>query len=128
MRPTSPAGSSRPPASAIVTENPGSGRPTPASSRPSAAGVAWPCASAERSKTRAANGRRGSENVTASAASDRPYTGVIASGRNPQRAKRSAKARTTAGATVSAPLIATSQHDRSTPSISSSRTLRVHNA
>ncbi len=79
-------------------------------------------ASAEASTRSARKPRPGREKVTASDASDSPYTGVRASGSKPQRAKRPS----TSVETGSAPFSASRQDDRSTPSISSSRTRFTH--
>src|SRR5205807_4413439 len=66
--------------------------------------------------------RPGGENVTASDASESPYTGIRARSSKPNRAKRSQKRRTAAGAIGSAPFNTRRNEERSIPSSSSSRT------
>jgi hypothetical protein len=72
--------------------------------------------------------RSGGGNETPSVASASPYTGAIASGLNPKRAKRFVNASIVSGDTGSAPLKAKRQVERSTPAMSSSRILRKHSS
>src|SRR5882724_11634977 len=104
-----PRTKTRPPLTSMSM--PGSGAPAEASSRPPATQVRGP--------------RPVGVNATAREASESPYTGISARPSKPLGANRSEKRRSTAGATGSAPFSAKRQEDRSTPSISGSRTRRT---
>ena len=94
-----------------------------------AAGSARPARLSGSRRTASMRGPRpGGGDNSPTVLSARPYTGVIASGRKPKRAKRSVKRRIVSGITGSAPFAAMRHELRSRPSICASAMRFTHSS